>query len=70
MGGKISSTYHFERPDPSDPHLQLAFDAADVLELDAFPPASASWLPPEEKQLLGHTERVAVGEIVALDVGP
>ena len=62
-------TYHFERPDPPDPNFQLALYAFHVLEFDTLPPASTSRLPPEKKQLLGHTNSIAVREVVALDVG-
>lgn len=65
-----SSPYHLQRPHPSDPHLQLALNPPDIVELDAFPPASASRFPPEEQQLLGHSDSVTIGKIVALDVGP
>jgi hypothetical protein len=62
--------YHLQRPDPSYPHLELALDASDVIKLNTFPPASASRFPPEEKELLGHTDGIAIGKVVALDIGP
>lgn len=62
--------YHFQSPDPSDPHLELALHSSDVVELDTFPPASAGGFPPEQKQFLGHTDSVAVCEVVTFDVGP
>jgi hypothetical protein len=61
-------TYHFQRPDPPYPHLQLALNASDVVKLNTLPPAAASGFPPEEKQLLRHSDSVAVSKIVALDV--
>jgi hypothetical protein len=64
------STYHLKRPDPSYPHLELAFYAPDIVKLNAFPPASTSRFPPEEQELLSHTDGIAVGKVVALDVGP
>ena len=63
-------TYHFKRPDSPYPYLQLAFDASDIFKLDTFPPAATSRFPPEEQQLLRHSDRVAVGKVVALDVRP
>jgi hypothetical protein len=63
-------SYHFKCPHSPYPHFQLALDASDVVELDTLPPASASGFPPEEEQLLGHSDSITVGEVVALDVGP
>ena len=53
--------YHFKRPHSPNPHLQLARDSFNVLELNALPPASTSGLSPEQKQLLRHANSVAVG---------
>lgn len=63
-------SYHLKRPYPSYPDLELALYTPDIVKLDAFPPASPGRFPPEQQQFLGHTDSVAVGEIVALDVGP
>lgn len=63
-------SYHFQRPNPSYPHLELALDASDVVKLNTLPPASASRFPPEEKQLLSHADGVAVSEVVALYIRP
>jgi hypothetical protein len=59
---------HFERPDSPYPHLELAFDTSNVVELNTFPPAAASGFPPEEEQLLRHTNSVAISKIVTLNV--
>jgi hypothetical protein len=66
----VSCSYHFERPYPPYPHLQLALNAADIVKLNAFPPAATGGLPPEEEQLLRHPDSVAVSEIVAFDIRP
>ena len=63
-------TYHLERPDSSNPDLELAFYTPDVVKFNAFPPAAASWFPPEQQQLLSHADSVAVGQIVSFDIGP
>jgi hypothetical protein len=63
-----SCPYHFQRPDPPYPDLQLALDASHVLELHAFPPAATGGFPPEEQQLLRHSDSVAVSKVVAFDV--
>ena len=55
----LNQTYHLQGPDPPDPDFQGSLDALDVLEVDAFPPASTSWLSPEQKKLLRHADRVA-----------
>lgn len=65
---KDTETYHFKRPDSSNPDLQFALDAFDVGELNAFPPASSCGFPPEEQQLLRHTDSVS-GRLT-LDVSP
>jgi hypothetical protein len=64
-----SSAYHLQRPDSPDPHLQLALDAADIVELNALPPAAACGFPPEQEKLLRHPDGITVGRVVALDVG-
>ncbi|KAK5188483.1 hypothetical protein LTR16_008293 [Cryomyces antarcticus] len=43
--------------------------ALDIVQLYALPPTSPSRLPPEEQQLLRHTDGVRC-EVVAFDVGP
>lgn len=58
---------HLQRPHPPDPHLELALDALDALQLDALPPAATGRLAPKQKQLLGHTHGVAT-HLVAPDV--
>lgn len=58
---------HLQRPDATDPHLQLALNALNILELDALPPASPGRLTPEQKQLLGHTHRIST-HVVTPDV--
>ena len=63
-------THHLEGPNSPDPHLELPFHAPHVVELDTFPPAPSRGFPPEEQQLLRHAHCVAVGEVIALDVGP
>lgn len=42
----------------------------DVVKLDAFPPASTGRFPPEEQELLSHTNGIAVSKVVAFDVSP
>jgi hypothetical protein len=49
---------HLEGPYPSDPDLELALNTCNVLELDTFPPATASGLTPEKEKLLSHTNSV------------
>jgi hypothetical protein len=61
-------TYHLKSPYPPNPHLQLAFDAPDVFKLNTFPPASTGRLSPEEQKLLGHTNGVAIGRVVAFNI--
>jgi hypothetical protein len=61
-------TYHFQCPDPPYPHLELAFDTSDIVKFDTFPPAAASGFPPEEEQLLRHSDGVAVSKVVTLNV--
>jgi hypothetical protein len=63
-------TYHFQRPDPPYPYLELAFDASNVLKLNSLPPAATSWFPPEKEQLLRHSDCIVIGKIITLDVGP
>lgn len=58
-----TDTYHLECPDPSNPDLEFALYSFDVLKLDALPPASTSWLPPKEQQLLRHANCTVVGYI-------
>lgn len=65
-----ANTYHFQRPNPPYPHLELALDTSNIFKLDSFPPAATSWFPPEKEQLLRHSDSVAVGIFIALDVGP
>jgi hypothetical protein len=66
----LGHTYHFQRPNSPYPYLQLALDTSNVVKLDTLPPAAASGFPPEEEQLLRHSDSVAVRKIVALDVRP
>lgn len=65
-----ADTYHFQRPDPPYPYLELALDASNVLKLHSLPPAATSWFPPEKEQLLRHAYSIAVSVFVALDVRP
>lgn len=65
-GGQL---YHLQSPHPPNPHFQPAIDPIDIVQLDPFPPASPRRFPPEQEQFLRHAEGVAVGEVVALDVG-
>jgi hypothetical protein len=58
---------HLKGPYSSDPDLELAFDACDVLELNTFPPASSSGLAPEEQKLLSHANSVGT-HLVTSDV--
>lgn len=51
---------HLKRPDSSDPNLEWSINALDAVELDALPPAAASWLAPEEKKLLCHANSVGL----------
>ena len=62
-------THHLQRPNPPDPNLQLPLHALDIVQLDPFPPAPPRRLPPEQQQFLRHADGVAVGEVVALNVG-
>jgi hypothetical protein len=66
----FGGTYHLERPNSSYPDLKLAFYTPDIVKLNTFPPASASGLPPEQQQLLGHADSIAVREVVTLNIGP
>ena len=61
-------TYHLQCPDSPDPHLEFTFNTPDIVELYTLPPASSSRFPPEEEELLRHTYRVAVGQVVTFDV--
>ena len=56
-------TYHFQGPDPPNPHLQLPLDALDIVELHTLPPAPPRGFAPEEEQLLGHTHGAAICQI-------
>lgn len=58
---------HLQRPHPSDPDLELALHARNVLELNALPPAAPGGLAPEEQQLLGHTHGIGA-HLVTADV--
>lgn len=69
-GWIYSVKYHLERPDSSYPHLELAFHTPDIVKLNTFPPASTGRFPPEEQELLSHTDGIAVGKVIAFDVGP
>jgi hypothetical protein len=62
-------TYHFQRPDPSNPHLQLSFHAFNTFQIHAFPPASSRRLSPEKKKLLCHADGIVACK-VAFDVRP
>lgn len=63
-------TYHLQSPDSPYPDFQLALNPSNVVQLNAFPPASASRFSPEEKQFLRHSDSVTVGKIVSFDIGP
>lgn len=65
----MTATYHFERPDSPDPDLELAFNTLDIIELNSLPPAPPSRFPPEQEQLLGHADGVAVSKVVSFNVG-
>lgn len=54
-------THHLKGPDSADPDLECAINAVDILKINTLPPASASGLAPEQKQLLCHTDSVGVG---------
>lgn len=69
MSWVVANTNHFKRPDSPDPDLQLALHALNVVELNTFPPASPCRLAPEKKQLLCHSDGVAVSGRIATDVG-
>jgi hypothetical protein len=56
---------HLKRPYPADPHTELALDASNTLQLDAFPPASTCWFAPEKQQFLCHTDCIAAHLIPA-----
>ncbi|CAF3642287.1 unnamed protein product [Fusarium graminearum] len=58
---------HLKGPYPSDPDLEFALNASNVLELNALPPASASGFAPEEEKLLGHANSVGT-HLVASDI--
>jgi hypothetical protein len=51
-------THHLEGPNSADPNLECAVNAFDILEINAFPPASASGLAPEQQQLLCHADSI------------
>lgn len=58
---------HLKGPDSSDPHLEWSISALNAVELDALPPAAASWLAPEKKKLLCHAN--GVGTLSTADIG-
>lgn len=58
---------HLKRPDSPDPHLEWSINAVNAVELDALPPAAASWLAPEEKKLLCHAN--SVGALSTANIG-
>jgi len=62
---------HLQSPHSPNPNLELLalWEPLDIVELDAFPPASTRRLAPEEQQLLGHPHRIAA-HVVAPDVRP
>lgn len=63
------STHHLQRPHASDPDLELALHALHVPEIHALPPAAPRRLPPEQEELLRHTDGVGVGGVAAPGVG-
>lgn len=67
--GRVSwkSAHHLEGPNSADPDLECAVDTFNIIEVNAFPPAAASRLAPEQKELLSHADSVGVG--VATDIG-
>lgn len=62
-----SNHAHLQRPHAPDPHLELALDALNIVQLDALPPAAPGGFPPEQEQLLRHADGVAA-HFVAADV--
>lgn len=58
---------HLERPHPSDPHFERPVYPFDVVQLDAFPPATTSGLSPEEEKFLCHAYGVTA-HLIAADV--
>lgn len=42
-------TYHLQGPDSADPYFQLAVHTIDIVQLDPFPPTSASRFAPEQQ---------------------
>lgn len=67
--GRVSwkSAHHLEGPNSADPDLECAVDTFNIIKVNAFPPAAASRLAPEQKELLSHADSVGVG--VATDIG-
>lgn len=68
-GSRKSKSYHFKRPDPPNPHLKFTFHSLDVVQLNALPPTSSRWFPPEQEEFLGHSNGITVCKVVAFDVG-
>lgn len=54
-----SNHAHLKRPHSANPHLELAFDAFNIVQLDTLPPAASSGFSPEEEQLLRHSDGIA-----------
>lgn len=65
---KGTISYHLQGPYTSDPDLDWALNAFNVIKLDALPPAAAGRLAPEQKKLLGHSNGIVVGQ-VSSDIG-
>lgn len=63
-----AATHHFKCPHPSDPHLELPLNSLDIVQLNTLPPTSPCWFPPEEQELLCHSDCVA-RQIVTPDIG-
>jgi len=49
---------HLQRPNSSNPHLELPLYPLNVLQLYSLPPTSSGWFPPKQKQLLRHADSV------------
>ena len=65
------NSHHLQCPNTPNPNLQLSFHTLDIIQFDAFPPASPRRFPPEEKELLCHTDSsgIAIREITVGTTG-
>jgi hypothetical protein len=61
-------TYHFERPHPANPDLDLTINTLNIVKVHTLPPAAASGLSPEQQEFLGHADSIVVRKITT-DVG-